>query len=410
MTSRLRQPRHSAHYLWMLLSLWCISIYGILSIRQVQADEMDTSKSCSGLASSVCQNTEVDNLDANTSESEHHVSSSWEFMNAFSKLGSSWSHVIGEYRSVIQSADGKDMWGDIYAKNGLEEGLHLLKQMVHEEASKPIENHLAWDFHTSPLNDFKKTVDDLLMAFLRWSIVDNHLTNGHAKDNNGCSLIGGINYFPSETANINVSKAFRRLTAYTHWMGSVSEDLSISPLTYESISTSLSIFSIRVTHDDCGRLVWWVDLGKTKIDMLKSQATSETTRMFVWLAHLLFLDEAAQTKGLLVIDDMAQIGFWEYMTMLPLKVGISVDRFLISVTPLKAKNVIIMHRPKWAEMAYGLLSWFLNERMKSRVTMVEKGEEESILNKAVGGSAGIPVNFGNTNGEVENDLITQNHR
>ena len=370
------------------------------------ADEVvDT---CSSSEPSVCQGVQVNELNAPTPDSDQNLSSSWEFMNAFSKLGSSWSHVIGEYRSVISSADGKEVKGDVYAENGLEQGLTLIKQMISDEIAKSKDNERTWSFQTSPLADFGKSIDDLLTAFLRWSIVDNHLTNGHARDDNGCSLIGGINHYPSEDERINVSKAFRRLTSYTQWMESVEEDLLTAPLTYESISHSLEIFSVHVTHDDCGRLVWWVDLGKTKIGNLKAQAASDTTRMFIYIAHMLFLDEGAQTHGLLVIDDMSEIPFWQYMTMLPLKVGISVDRFLISVTPLKTKNVVMLHRPKWAEIAYGLLSWFLNERMKSRVTWVEKGEEMAVLNRAVGGDAFIPKAFGNSYGELDKDLIQQN--
>jgi hypothetical protein len=357
--------------------------------------------------SSVCQGTEEDIKGESTDDNKQHLSSYLEFMNAFNKLGSSWSHVIGEYVSVIKSADGKDLRGDVYAENGMEEGLKLIQQMVADEAAKTSENEIIWSFWTTPLAEFGKTVDDLLLAFLRWSIVDNHLTNGHAKDDHGCSLIGGINHYPSEKEKINVSKAFRRLESYIHWMESVSADLDV-PLTYKSISPTLSIVSIHVTHDDCGRLVWWVDLGKTQINALKAQSTRETTRMFVWVAHLLFLDDAAQTKGLVVIDDMFEIGFWEYMTMLPLKVGISVDRFLISVTPLKAKNVALMHRPKWAEVAYGLLSWFLTERMKSRVTMVEKGEEDAVLAKIVGGHEFIPSGF-YAMGGIAKDIISQYH-
>ena len=373
------------------------------AVSLATADEIDSSCSSTSDDSAICRVPDV-----KVTDSEHNLSS-WEFMNAFSKLGASWSHVIGEYRSVIQSADGQDLRGDVYTDNGFGEGLLLIKQMVNDEAAKSAENKLIWSFYTSPLSDFGKTVDDLLLAFLRWAVVDNHRTNGHARADNGCSLIGGINHYPSESEKLNVSKAFRRLTSYTQWMQSVSEDLLISPLTYESVAPSLEIFSIHVTHDKCGRLVWWVDLGKTQIDVLKAQSTSETTRMFIYVAHLLFLDNNAQTKGLVVVDDMAQIGFWEYMTMLPLKVGINVDRFLISVTPLKAKNVIMMHRPKWVEIAYGLLSWFLNDRMKSRVTMVEKGEEETVLNNAVGGSAFIPIGFSSANGMIEQDLIAHNH-
>jgi hypothetical protein len=129
--------------------------------------------------------------------------------------------------------------------------------------------------------------------------------------------------------------------------------------------------------------------------------------MFVWIAHLLFLDERAQTKGLVVVDDMAEIGFLQYMTMLPIQVGISVDRFLISVTPLKAKNVVLMHRPKWAEIGYSLLSWFLTKKMKDRVTMVEKGKENEMMKRIVGGAKFVPRDFSDVEGMVTKDIIAQ---
>lgn len=355
-----------------------------------------------------------DKLIPETIEKENeneNVSSPWAFMGAFSKLGSSWNHVIGEYRSVVGNADGKELKGDVYANNGLEEGLTLLQNMVHEAATTSnIENEKrAWTFHTTPLNDFGKTVDDVLLAFLHWSVVDSHSIDD---DDDSCQLIGGMNHqsslslsLSSTPEKINVSKAFRRLASYIQWMDSVSSYLSDPPLTYKSIAPHLSIFSLHVTHDSCGRLVWWINLGKTQTNLLRSQSPKETTRMFVWVAHVLFLDEGAQTKGLVVIDDMAEIGFWDYMTMLPLQVGISIDRFLISVTPLKAKNVVMMHRPKWAEIGYGLLSWFLTAKMKKRVTMVERGEEHEILGKVVGGVEFIPSDFGDVNGDLAIDII-----
>jgi hypothetical protein len=131
--------------------------------------------------------------------------------------------------------------------------------------------------------------------------------------------------------------------------------------------------------------------------------------MFVWIAHLLFLDDRAQANGLVIVDDVAEIGFWSYMTMLPIQVGISLDRFLISVTPLKAKNVVLMHRPKWMEIGYGLMSWFLTDKMRNRVTMVSNGEEDETLERVVGGAGFIPKDFGHGKGEVTTDIIAQ-HR
>lgn len=346
-------------------------------------------------ATSTCEPHEIHVGDEN-------MSSTWEFMNSFSKLGTSWNHVIGEYISVVQGADGKDMKGDEYATE-VDEALKMLKVMLKESAATSNED---WSFSTSPLDSFGKTVDDILLAFIRWSMVDNYHDN--PDDGNSCALIGGINHPLSETEKINVSKAFRRLTSYQHWMQSVSSDLR-EPLTYKSIKSTLSIFSLQVSHDECDRLVWFVNLGKTELTNLKSLSPQETTRMFVWIAHLLFLDEKAQTKGLVVVDDMADIGFWDYMTMLPIQVGISVDRFLISVTPLKAKNVVLMHRPKWAEIGYSLLSWFLTKKMKNRVTMVEKGQENEMMKKVLGGAKYIPADFSDVEGFIRKDIIAQRY-
>mmetsp|Transcript_22914 Transcript_22914/g.45916 ORF Transcript_22914/g.45916 Transcript_22914/m.45916 type:complete len:382 (+) Transcript_22914:86-1231(+) len=349
-----------------------------------------------GESTSTCEPSEIYVGDEN-------MSSTWEFMNAFSKLGTSWNHVIGEYIGVVQGADGKEMKGDSYATE-VDEALKMLHIMVKDSAATSDED---WSFSTTPLNDFGKTIDDILLAFIRWSMVDNYHDN--PEDGNSCTLIGGINHPPSETEKINVSKAFRRLTAYQHWMQSVSPDLQDPPLTFQSIKSTLSIFSLHVSHDECERLVWFVNLGKTDLANLKSQSPRETTRMFVWIAHLLFLDEKAQTKGLIVVDDMADIGFWDYMTMLPIQVGISVDRFLISVTPLKAKNVVLMHRPKWAEIGYSLLSWFLTKKMKNRVTMVEKGQENDMMMKVVGGAKFIPIDFSDVEGLISKDIIAQHY-
>ncbi|KAL7464790.1 hypothetical protein ACHAXS_005123 [Conticribra weissflogii] len=348
----------------------------------------------------------------NDNEENGSVTSPWAFMEAFSKLGTSWNHVIGEYRSVVGNADGQELKGDVFAVNGLEEGLGLLQKMIQtaKSESSTEEEKKAWTCHTTPFKDFGKTEDDALMAFLRWSVVDSHPIED---DDESCQLIGAANYQISTSTShpekINVSKAFRRLTSYIYWMDSVSSHLMDPPLSYASISPSLSIFSLRVTHDSCGRLVWWVNLGKTQTNLLRAQSPKETIRLFVWVAHLLFLDEGAQTHGLVVIDDMGEIGFWDYMTMLPVQVGISIDRFLISVTPLKAKNVVLMHRPRWAEIAYSLLSWFLTSKMKKRVTMIEKGDENEMLEKIVGDASLIPANFGDFEGSLIVDMIEKQY-
>ena len=127
-------------------------------------------------------------------------------MQAFSKLGTSWNHIIGEYKTVIKGADGVEIKGDAHAQ-GMDEGLKLLQSMVQEAASVSEDDELAWSFHTTPLEDFGKTIEDVLIAFLRWSVVD----KTSSPNDKSCQLIGGINDYPSYASatakhDINVSK------------------------------------------------------------------------------------------------------------------------------------------------------------------------------------------------------------
>lgn len=146
-------------------------------------------------ASDTCDNESTSTSTCEPSEiyvGDDNMSSTWEFMSAFSKLGTSWSHVVGECEcvnnlcrrcsnvfllfvlshsisnsypdiSVVQGADGKEMKGDEYATE-IDEALKMLQLMLKESAATSDED---WTFSTSPLNSFGKTIDDILLAFLR---------------------------------------------------------------------------------------------------------------------------------------------------------------------------------------------------------------------------------------------------
>ena len=272
-------------FIFILFHAFCIhifsNVYFIVAASEVSNNDDDSTKNtCTDEGSSCSENVHSEQVKDET------VSSPLAFMRAFSDLGTSWNHVITEYISVVKGADGVDLKGDIRAQD-MNEGLKLLHTMVHEAqlAATSQEEKQSWSFTTTPLVDFGKTIDDVLLAFLRWAVVDNN----SFQENKSCKLIGGINEYDETNKEINVSKAFRRLTSYISWMQSVSEDLVDPPLTYASISPSLSTFSLHVTHDSCNRLIWWVNLGKSDLSGFKSQSPKETTQLLVWIAHLLFL-------------------------------------------------------------------------------------------------------------------------
>jgi len=300
----------------------------------------------------------------------------------------------------VKTAHGKDLGGDVYADD-IESGVAILKSMVaqamQDAGGDKTKEGQKWTFEAVPLQEFDVTMDDVFVAFLRWSGVD----SSNEDEQKACKLQGGVN--KREIFPINVSKAFRRLTAYANWMDEQKNVLLDPPLTLNSVRQAKELLYSRVTHDDCGRVVWWLDLGQTNFKEMKHLAHVEILRFFVWLSHLIMTDESAQHNGIMFLDSMDKVSFYQYMTMLPYQLGITIDKFMIGVTPLKTKLVVFMKRPAWFNVGFGLLSVFLPARMKKRVS--QPNDEQKSIEDIVGSN--IPVGFDDYNGTLAVDLIAK---
>ena len=318
-------------------------------------------------------------------------------MKVFNRLGTSWSHVFGSYLDVVKTAHGKDMGGDVYADD-IESGVVMLQNMVARAIKDAgAKEGQKWTFAAVPLQEFGAKMDDVYVAFLRWSGVDSSDEDEHE----ACNLKGGVN--KREIFPINVTKAFRRLTAYATWMDEQRDILLDPPLNLDSVQQAKNLLYSRVTHDDCGRVVWWLDLGQTNFKQMKHLAHEEILRFFVWLSHLIMTDESAQRNGIVFLDSMDAVSFYQYMTMLPYQLGITIDKFMIGVTPLKTKLVVFLKRPRWFDVGFGLLSVFLPARMKMRVSQPDN--EQASIEDIVGSN--IPVGFDDYNGTLAVDLIAK---
>lgn len=304
-----------------------------------------------------------------------------EFFGVFRRLGVSWAHIIRSYKRIIWEASGHAVEGDVHADT-MDEALVQLKTM-----SKDLEMILSYDI-------FGKENDDLLTAFLNWAAT-NEARPGKAK----CR--GGVN---GRHEKINVSMAFRRLQVYNSWMKEGENDLSSSPLSAMSVKEAWDAFSMQVSHDECGRLVWWMDLNRTDIQRVKELPPGEIRRFYTWLAHVMIFDEGAQTNGVVFVNSLSDLGFWQFMTILPLELGIKTDEFMICVVPLNTKLVVFLERPTWVNFAYSLLKVFLKKKMRSRVVMVPLRNQQKIVEHAVGKSC-IPDGFNDLEGTPKLDTI-----
>jgi hypothetical protein len=322
-----------------------------------------------------------------------------EFFATFQNLGVSWGHILRSYQRIIGLAGGgDDQPDDVYVTTTMDDALVQLR-------------HMATDLpvHPAVLHTFEKTGDDLLVAFLTW-VMNSNGKNGNGNNNgNGNSKAtdnvttktsnnvaakckGGVNTASITTAtmttdakqqppplSINVSKAFRRFQAYVEWMENSDKALRTvdgkHPMTHLVPNPQVyDAFAMRVTQDACGRIVWWMDLEQTDEIMIRTVLhPHEIRRFFIWFAHFVMFHPNAQQNGIVFMNSLAHMAIWDFMTMLPLELGIQTDEFMICVIPLKTKMIAFFNRPAWAKFAFGLLRVFLNRHMRNRVLMVHDG-------------------------------------
>jgi len=292
------------------------------------------------------------------------------------------TNVMKESIKTFSDPDGSDKRGDVYA-DSTENALVQLKDTIEKTktAIKKEKKKAKWNFRSSPHQQFNKTLDDLFMAFIVWA----------KSKNNG---------------KYNVSKAFRRLESYAEWMEESAEDLIEPPLSAESVRAALDALGMNVSIDKDGFFVWWFDLNALDKEALKKDIVPEVSlRAFVWYAHFIMYNKAAQEKGMVIVENCEKMGFFEMLNLFPMKLGAKLDRLTIGVLPIKTNKIYIIEAPKWMKMFMKFMGMFLSKKMMQRIVFLKETKEVGELL----GNECIPKNFGKLEGSMEFDEVQKEY-
>lgn len=274
-----------------------------------------------------------------------------------------------------------------------EVALAVLKELIGMAKTKTKKEKMKkmWDFSTSPHEQFGKELDDTFMAFLLWARTS---TDTADNDNNNTE------------EKINVSKAFRRLEVYAGWMEDTGDDLITPALTSVSVQSTLKEWAMRVSIDNQGRLVWWIDLNAIDIGKIKSEIPPEDSlRAFVWFAHYVMYDEDAQKNGLVFIENVAHMGMIKMFTMMPMKLSTKLDKLTIGVLPIKMNALYMLETPRWVNILMKFMGMFMSKKMKSRIVSLKEWDKvEGLVGKDC-----IPKGFGKLEGSLEVDPINEKY-
>lgn len=269
-----------------------------------------------------------------------------------------------------------------------DEALVAIKNMIQKakekDATKKHPRAGMWDFQWTPLEEFNASLDDVLLAFCRWT----------KKDNDS-----------SEHSTMNITKAFDRLEHYAQWMYDARNDLQES-LTVDSIRNASRVFAMKLTHDSTGRLLWFFDMPNSDLQAIKENKVtiSESLRYFVWTTHVVFLDTSAQQHGMVFIQDMCHVGFWKLMGAFPGDLGAKMDRLTIGVLPIQMKGLYVLNADNWMKFLLNLMKAFMSKKLRQRIISLNDKNKQELVDQ-VGGPQYIPADCCGLEGTAETDII-----
>lgn len=279
--------------------------------------------------------------------------------SATGKKRSYWSVAM----ETFSMAGGKDGAGDLWLET-VEEGVIPLRKYIKEKDVKLAEEQASaknkrpfdsyWDL--VPLEEFHVTQTTFVKSFLKWAIKDREDV---AEGTDEAKLV------------VNASKARRRIDAYFDWMAdNMAEDISKNPLTLDSILETHKTWDLQSSIHEDGRYFWWFDLDRMDQKLMKKISNQDHLRYMVWYSHLVMFDSKAQDNGIILVEDLAKVGFWSAMTLIPLDLSAKMDRLTMGILPIKMKSIYCFGVARWFNLMMTLMKPFLTKKMRERIIVV----------------------------------------
>lgn len=288
---------------------------------------------------------------------------------------------------------GKEGEGDLMLET-VEEGVPILKKYIKEKDLKLAEEQAtakeklpfnSW-MDLVPLEEFHVSQTTFLKSFLKWSMKDQE------------DIVEG-----SEGANlvVNASKARRRLDSYFDWMKeNMAESIAKAPLTLDSVIHVQKLWELQSSYDKEGRYCWWFDIGKMDQKGIKECDPMDQLRYIVWYSHLVMFDLNAQDKGVILMEDLDKIGFWNTMTLIPMELSAKMDRLTIGVLPVKMKGIYMLGCARWIHLMMALMKPFLSKKMRSRLIVINETDDRQEFMDGIFERDNVPDGFCKLQGEM----------
>lgn len=260
--------------------------------------------------------------------------------------------LFGEASTIFAGFDPKSKGGDICVPaSDMPLAIAGLKRLIADQRAKKGKPEM-WEFRASPYVQFGQTLDDLMLCFCMWA----------RTEEDG----GGV---------VNVSKAFRRLTAYAKFMHEHHDILTSTPLTAASCLPILKTWNAKAIHSTEGKgLVFFLDLATVDMGGLKETLRNFDVllRVVVWLMHATMFDPEAQRHGLSLCYNLNCLDFVEAISLMPLHVVFKLEGLMIGAVPVKLQSFLFLDSPLWISSLLKGFGMLMSAKVRKRLVAVKK--------------------------------------
>ena len=264
--------------------------------------------------------------------------------------------------------------------------LDTLKGMIARAADADGGDRDKWQFEASlaPLRMMgNRTLDDLFVAFLRWS-------QGKHEDD-----------YDASTA-FNVEKAFRRLERFATWGHKHHRDMQSAgagaggeapygPDAFLADHTQLWSMLVSVNTSrgaQPGSVIWVIEPARMNVEELKQTPPARILRYMWHLTHALSLDADANRHGCVIVENLAGASLWVMLGLVPSSVKAKADKLLAGASAVKVKRVLLLNAPWGLRLLIRFVRLFLSKKIRSRFRVTT----EAKMAETVGGWSQIPSN------------------
>jgi hypothetical protein len=204
-----------------------------------------------------------------------------------------------------------------------------------------------------------------------------------------------------EGDSFNVTKAFRRLTAFAEYQHRLFDKYFSTPIDPEAPEEKRAseVFKFLIPQEldaATGAVVWIIDLSTWDISLFENLAAAGTSYRAIMRYNFALMvrsmwDDDTATTGVTMVEAFGDVGFRGMLRVQGALKPIEADMnaMFYGVMPFKMKAIVLVGCPWWMSALLAFMRLFISKKMSQRINNLSAADAVAML----GGGSALPDGF-----------------